>query len=176
MLLLFASFSSASAETPEAAVSAYRRQHGLSAVTIDAALMQVARHQANAMAHAGELSHTVGGSFASRMSAADRGFAAENIAAGARDFSSAFEMWKSSAGHRANLLKRGVTRIGIASAEAPNSQYKMFWALVMAASPEPRSLRKPVRLRRAAMRRPGPPDLVKSCGEAIPGLARIRCE
>jgi len=174
MLLLFASFSSASAETPEAAVSAYRRQHGLSAVTIDAALMQVARHQANAMAHAGELSHTVGGSFASRMSAADRGFAAENIAAGARDFPSAFEMWKSSAGHRANLLKRGVTRIGIASAEAPNSHYKMFWALVMAG--EPRSLRKPVRLRRAAIRRPGLPDLVKACGEAIPGLARIRCE
>ncbi|MFL5107360.1 MAG: hypothetical protein ACJ8DX_14815, partial [Xanthobacteraceae bacterium] len=66
--------------------------------------------------------------------------------------------------------------IGIASAAAPNSRYKVFWALVMAGSAEPRSLRKPPRMRRASIRRSGPPDLIRFCGEAIAGLPRIACE
>jgi uncharacterized protein YkwD len=165
------------AATAQSEISAYRRQHGLSAVTIDSSLMQVASHQAHAMARAGVLSHTIGGSFASRISSANRGLAAENIAAGARDFSSALEMWKRSAGHRANLLKGGITQIGIASAPAPNSHYKVFWALVMAGSAEPRGLRKPPRtMRRAAIARPGPRAVIKYCGESPAGMPRIACE
>jgi len=179
-ILLLVSLGNASADSlgaaAQGAISAYRRQHGLSAVTVDGGLMQVARHQAHAMARAGVLSHSVGGSFASRVSGASAGIAAENIAAGARDFSSALDMWKGSSGHRANLLKGGITRIGIASAAAPNSRYKVFWALVMAGSAEPRSLRKPPRMRRASTRRSGPPDLIRFCGEAIAGLPRIACE
>jgi uncharacterized protein YkwD len=180
-ILVLASVGTACADslaaTAQGMISAYRRQHGLSAVTIDSSLMQVASHQAHAMASAGALSHTVGGSFASRISAAHRGFAAENIAAGAPDFSSALEMWKRSAGHRANLLKGAITQIGIASAQAPNSRYKVFWALVMAGSPEPRGLRKPPRMmRRAAIARPGHRDVIKFCGESPAGMPRIACE
>ena len=68
-VLLFVSLGTASADTlgatAQSAISAYRRQHGLSAVTIDSALMQVASQQAHAMARAGVLSHSVGGSFQS---------------------------------------------------------------------------------------------------------------
>jgi uncharacterized protein YkwD len=179
-VFVLVSLGTASADTlsaaAQSAISTYRRQHGLSAVTIDSGLMQVARHQAHAMARAGVLSHSVGGSFQSRMSAAHRGFAAENIAVGVSDFSSALDMWKRSAGHRANLLKGGITQIGIASAQAPNSR-KVFWALVMAGSAEPRSLRKPPRMmRRASIRRSGPPDVIKFCGESPPGMPRIACE
>jgi uncharacterized protein YkwD len=161
--------------TAESAISAYRRQHGLPAVRVDAGLMQLARQQAHAMARAGVLDHNVGGSFQLRMSGTNRGIAAENIAVGTPDFSSTFDVWKRSSGHRANLLKRAITQIGIASAEAPNSR-KMFWALVMAGSAEPRSLRKPPRMRRAAAARAGRPDLIKFCGDPIPGMPRIACE
>ena len=179
IVLLFACVVSASADTlgtsAQSAISAYRRQHGLSAVTIDGGLMQLARQQAHAMARAGVLSHSVGGSFQSRISGANRGMAAENIAVGARDFSSALAMWKRSSGHRANLLRGGVTQIGIASAQAPQSK-RVFWALIMAGSVERRPILRMPRMRRAAAPRPGHRDVIKYCGEAIPGMARIPCE
>jgi hypothetical protein len=128
------------------------------------------------MARAGVLSHSVGGSFASRVGGG-YGMAAENIAAGTRDFSSTLEMWKRSSGHRANLLRGGISRIGIASAHAPNSRYKVFWALVLAGSAEraPRMKASP-RMRRAAITRPGQRDVIKYCGEPIAGMVRIACE
>src|SRR4051812_3371706 len=102
IVLLFVSLGSASAQSLNATaageISAFRRQHGLSGVSVDAGLTAAASHQAHAMARAGVLSHTIGGSFPSRV--AGRGLAAENIAAGARDVHAAIEMWKRSAGHR----------------------------------------------------------------------------
>ena len=59
--------------------------------------------------------------------------AVENIAAGTTSLSSTLELWKQSPGHDANLRKAGVSRFGIASAEAPDSKYKVFWSLIMAA-------------------------------------------
>jgi hypothetical protein len=178
IVLLFLSVGSACADSLGASaastISAYRRQHGLSGVSVDAGLTALASQQAHAMARAGVLSHSVGGSFQSRVSG--RGLAAENIAAGARDVSAAIEMWKRSAGHRANLLRGGISQIGIASASAPNSRYKVFWALVMAGSPEPKLRGKMPRMRRAAMARPHGRDVIKYCGEALPGMARIACE
>src|SRR5262245_30139043 len=104
--LLLASLGSASADSLGASaasdISAYRRQHGLSGVSVDAGLTAIASQQAHAMARAGVLSHSVGGSFQSRVNG--RGLAAENIAAGATELSAALDMWKRSAGHRANLL------------------------------------------------------------------------
>jgi Cysteine-rich secretory protein family len=180
--LLFVSLGHAAADTLGAsaasAISAYRRQHGLSGVSVDPGLTAIASQQAHAMARAGVLSHSVSGSFQSRVSG--RGLAAENIAAGARDLSAALDMWKRSAGHRANLLRGGIRQIGIASASAPNSPYKVFWALVLAGSPERRTLRQKrmtsQRMQRAATARPGQRDVIKYCGEAIPGMARIACE
>jgi hypothetical protein len=179
VLFLFGSLNGAWADSVGATaaneISAFRRQHGLSGVHIDGSLTTAASHQAHAMARAGVLSHTIGGAFQSRV--AGRGLAAENIAAGARDVHAAIEMWKRSAGHRANLLRGGITQIGIASAAAPNSRYKMFWALEMAGSPEPKlRLKGMPRMRRAAIARPGGRDVVKYCGEALPGMARIACE
>jgi hypothetical protein len=159
------------------AISAYRRQHGLSGVTVSGSLTHIASQQAHAMARAGVLSHTVGGSFQSRVSAAGIGLAAENIAYGVRDLNSALDMWKRSAGHRANMLKGGITQIGIASAQANTG--RVYWALVLAGSPEPRGLRiKHSRMQRAAATttRRGPRDMIKYCGESPRGMPRIACE
>jgi hypothetical protein len=43
----------------------------------------------------------------------------------------AFSGWRDSPPHRANMLNRSVTRMGIAAAYAPTSKYKVFWALIL---------------------------------------------
>src|SRR5204863_3336636 len=63
-------------------ISKYRRAHGLSTVKTDPQLTAIAERQARAMAASGIMDHSVAGSFASRMSGARTGMAAENIAAG----------------------------------------------------------------------------------------------
>jgi hypothetical protein len=65
-------------------ISQYRREHGLSAVKPDLQLTAIAERQAKAMAAAGIMDHNVAGSFASRVSEAHLGVAAENIAAGTK--------------------------------------------------------------------------------------------
>ena len=88
------------------AISQYRRAHGLSAVKSDHTLTAIAQRQANAMAASNVLDHGAGGSFVSRISTANASSAAENIAVGTRTWADTFRMWKSSAGHNANLLRR----------------------------------------------------------------------
>ena len=61
----------------------------------------------------------------------------ENIGAGYHTLAEAFSGWRGSPGHRANMLRRDVTHIGIAAAYAPRSKYKVFWALILA-SPDDR--------------------------------------
>jgi uncharacterized protein YkwD len=149
-LLLVLSMGEAAADVgaaAQAAISAYRRQYGLSAVTVDARLMQLAREHAGAMARAGVMSHNAGGAFATRIARYNPSVAAENIAAGYRDFASVLAEWKRSSGHNANLLKGGVTRIGIASANAPSSRYKVFWTLILA-RPDAPPVRAPGRARK----------------------------
>jgi uncharacterized protein YkwD len=121
---------------PQSEISAYRKSYGLSAVTVDAKLTELARKQANAMAERHSMDHNVYASFRSRI-ASSYGVAssAENIAMGARTFSETLAVWKSSSGHNANLLLRNATRIGLASASAHGTTY---WALILAAPPEPK--------------------------------------
>jgi uncharacterized protein YkwD len=62
--------------------------------------------------------------------------AAENIGAGYHTLAEAFSGWRDSPPHRANMLLAGATRMGIAAVYAPNSKYKVFWALILAAPAE----------------------------------------
>lgn len=130
------------AATAQAAISHYRAEHGLPAVRPDARLMQLAAEQARAMARAGVLEHDVDKPFGARMVRYDPVVAVENIAGGTRDFAATLELWKHSPGHDANLRRTGVTRFGIASAAAPDSKYRIFWALIMAGSESPQRLRQ----------------------------------
>jgi hypothetical protein len=128
--------------TAQAAISQYRAEHGLPPVTPDAKLMRLAAEQANAMARAGVLDHDIARPFQARMVSYGPEVAVENVAAGARTFPAALDMWKHSPGHDANLRRSGVTRFGIASAEAPDSKYKVFWALIMAGEKQKPRLRE----------------------------------
>lgn len=121
-------------------LNAYRASRGLGAMRPDPTLMAMAQHQADAMANANSLSHSVGGSFDARVNRAglDSVRAAENLGSGYYSTQEAFDGWKKSSGHNANLLMPEATRYGIALAKNPNSQYRAWWALVVAAEPEKR--------------------------------------
>lgn len=123
--------------TAQAAISRYRAEHGLPPVTPDPKLMRLAAEQANAMARAGVMDHSVDRPFQVRMASYSPEIAVENIAAGTKTFASTLDIWQHSPSHDANLRRAGVTRFGIASAEAPDSKYKIFWALIMAGTAKP---------------------------------------
>ncbi len=114
-------------------ISDYRQAQGLGHVALDPALHVVAQHQADAMASANRLSHTVAGPLPERLAAegADRRAAVENVSAGYGSLASAIAGWRRSPAHNANLLFGPVRRMGIAAASAPSTRFKTFWALVM---------------------------------------------
>ena len=115
-------------------ISGYRQNNGLGAVALDPTLMQLAEEQAHAMAARDKLDHDIKGDFARRMKASgfDAKVAVENVSAGYHTLAEAFSGWRDSPPHRANMLKSGVTRMGIAAVYTPNSKYKVFWALILA--------------------------------------------
>jgi uncharacterized protein YkwD len=115
-------------------LSGYRRNNGLTVVTLDPELMRLAEQQSQAMAARNRLSHSVGGSFSARLRHAgyQSRAAAENISAGYYTLAEAFSGWRDSPSHRANMLLKGATRMGIAAVRVPNSKYKVFWALILA--------------------------------------------
>ena len=116
-------------------VSGYRQNNGLDPVTIDPELTRLAQEQAQAMAKRDKLDHNLIKPFPARLKASGyrAAGAAENIGAGYHTLAEAFSGWRDSPPHRANMLSRDVTRIGIAAVYAPRSKYKVFWTLILAA-------------------------------------------
>jgi uncharacterized protein YkwD len=116
-------------------ISGYRRNNGLGVVTLDDHLMEMAQEQARAMASHDRFEHDAAGPLAQRIkrSGYDAKIAVENIGAGYHTLAEAFSGWRDSPPHRANMLRDGVTKMGIAAVYAPNSKYKVFWTLILAA-------------------------------------------
>ena len=117
-------------------ISGYRKNNGLPAVTVDPELMKLAEAQAQGMASRDKLSHDVIRSFHDRLKGGGyRAYtAAENVGAGYHTLAEAFSGWRDSPPHKANMLKNGVTKLGIAAIYAPNTKYKVFWTLILASS------------------------------------------
>jgi uncharacterized protein YkwD len=130
------------AEDMASTISQYRRAHGLSAVSTDAQLTGIAERQAQVMARSGVMDHSVAGSFASRVAGAHANLAGENIAAGTKSWVETFQLWKTSAGHNANLLLPGATSVGVAVAYNGQTRNKAFWVMEIANKGENRRLRK----------------------------------
>jgi uncharacterized protein YkwD len=117
-------------------ISQYRQNNGLGTVVVDPALMQLAESQAQAMASANKLDHDVRAPLAKRLGSSGypATVAVENVSAGYHTLAEAFSGWRDSPPHRANMLKTGVTKLGIAASYAPNTKYKVFWTLIMAST------------------------------------------
>ncbi len=128
------------APTAASMISGYRRNNGLGEVAIDPMLMKLAEAQARAMASRDKLDHNVIRDFGERLKASGykANGAAENIGAGYHTLAEAFSGWRDSPPHRANMLLNGASHMGIAAVYAPKSKYKVFWALILAASDERR--------------------------------------
>ena len=124
---------------PQAAasmISLYRQNNGLGAVAVDADLMKLAALQSEAMARRNKLDHDVKGPLEKRLGASGypAKLAVENVSAGYHTLAEAFSGWRDSPPHKANMLKNGVTKLGIAATYAPGTKYKVFWTLILAST------------------------------------------
>jgi len=113
-------------------ISGYRANNGLGAVVLDPALMKLAEEQSRAMVSRDKLDHNAGKGFQQRINGYNATVAVENVSAGYHTLAEAFSGWRDSPPHRANMLKSGVTRMGIAAVYSPRSKYKVFWTLILA--------------------------------------------
>ena len=122
-------------------ISGYRANNGLGAVTLDPDLMKLAEEHSRNMAARDKLDHDVGKAFSQRIRGGrfDAKVAVENVSAGYHTLAEAFSGWRDSPPHRANMLNKGVTRMGIAAIYSPKSKYKVFWTLILATPDEKRS-------------------------------------
>ncbi len=120
--------------TAASMITGYRHNNGLGAVQVDPDLMRLALERARAMASHDKLDRGPSREFAKSIAGA--GFnpkqTVENISAGYHTLAEAFSGWRDSPPHRANMLNAGANRLGIAAVYAPQSKYKVFWALIMA--------------------------------------------
>ncbi|WP_448950456.1 CAP domain-containing protein [Labrys neptuniae] len=112
----------------------YRQSKGLTAVALDSRLTAFAQTQANAMAGANQLSHSIGGSFSTRVKSAglDDSKIGENVSYGTYTDLDAMKQWKNSPQHNENLLMPGATRFGIAIARSGD---RVYWAMAVASEP-----------------------------------------
>jgi uncharacterized protein YkwD len=116
-------------------ISDYRRLNGLAAVEVDPSLTRMAEDHARAMAKIDKVTHDPGGrGLKQRLQAVSYNakVAAENVGAGYQTLAEAFSGWRDSPPHNKNMLMPAVTKIGIGTAYAPKSKYRVYWALVLA--------------------------------------------
>jgi len=102
----------------------FRREHHLPPLHVSAAMIAAAYEHAHELAAREDLDHD---GFEQRMAGSSR--AAENVAYGCRTRDCVFRMWARSPGHRRNMLMKGLTHYGLASARGANGQ--TYWVLEM---------------------------------------------
>jgi uncharacterized protein YkwD len=124
------------AQVAASMISQYRQNNGLGGVLIDPELMRLAESQAQAMANKNKLDHDVRAPLPKRLGEAGypAALAVENVSAGYHTMAEAFSGWRDSPPHRENMLKNGVTKMGIAASYAPNTKYQVFWTLILAST------------------------------------------
>ena len=129
-LPLTTSNASLDAATARDMISAYRKARGEAPLTIDPQLQRLAETEAAAMAVADKpsQSRTVSAAIG-RLGYASPG---ANLSAGYHTLAEAFSGWRDSPPHNAVMLAPDATRMGIATAYAPGSKYKVYWALLVA--------------------------------------------
>ena len=113
-------------------INNYRAQNGLGALTRNGALNAAARNHSQDMAVNRYFSHYSpdGKSPFTRMSEAGyqcSGSKGENIAAGYSSAQAAFDAWKNSSGHDANMRNGSYRAIGIGVYYDASSPYRYYW-------------------------------------------------
>jgi len=118
-------------------LNSYRVQFGLEPVALDPMLVLSSQVHAEDMARHGIVSHTGtdGSAHTDRMMRNGYTFsiAGENVASGQDSWNKVFQAWKDSPGHNENLLMPEATDFGIALVFEKSTQYRYYWAMIMAA-------------------------------------------
>jgi uncharacterized protein YkwD len=126
IILVFASATFvAPAPSPALALdlNSFRAEHKLPPLSYSATLAGAAYGHAHDMARRNHLDHN---GFAARAKLSG-GTAAENVSWGCEDQDCAIRQWAQSPGHRKNMLMKGVSAYGIASATAENG--RKYWVM-----------------------------------------------
>ena len=113
-------------------LNALRAENGRGALAPDAQLEKMAQHQADLMAEAQKVAHTVsfGNDFVTRLRKFGiRGTAGENLCAGRSDIASAYNVWMNSPGHRTNMLYPNFHYYGLAKASSAKRPNYIYWAI-----------------------------------------------
>lgn len=102
-------------------VNSFRAQHKLPPLSVSSMLAAAAHSHASDMASRRKLDHK---GFRERMVGSA---GAENVAYGCDSEDCATRMWAKSSGHRRNMLMKGISSYGIASATADDG--RRYWVL-----------------------------------------------
>jgi uncharacterized protein YkwD len=118
-------------------VNDYRAKKNLRPLALDPYVMNAAIALAQDMAKHDHMSHfgPNGADVGKRLTAAGYSFhvAAENVGVGQASLPEMIDGWKKSPPHSRNLLLADATHMGIAYEYKPDTKYKTFWTLVVAA-------------------------------------------
>lgn len=118
-------------------INAYRSQHGLKPVKLDALLTKAAKAHSRDLAKWDRISHF--GSDGSnpwdrvKSSGYRARLAAENVGTGQVTLKEVMAGWKKSPGHNKNLLLRDAEHMGIALVQSSKTEFRTFWTLVLGA-------------------------------------------
>ncbi|MBT3069597.1 CAP domain-containing protein [Rhodomicrobium sp. Az07] len=118
-------------------VNDYRASQGVPSLSLEPRATEAAHILAKNMATTGRMSHLGpnGADVGRRLIMAGYRYrvAAENIGAGQASVAQIIEGWKNSAPHSRNLLLADARHMGIAFEYKPDTKFRRFWALVVAA-------------------------------------------
>lgn len=124
-------------QAAETAINAYRSKKGLKPLKLHPQLAQAAKAHSEDLAKNDRISHY--GSDGSdpwdrvRRAGYRARLAAENVGAGQTSLTEVIKGWKESPDHNANLLLRDAQHLGIAMIHRPQSEFRIFWTLVVGA-------------------------------------------
>jgi len=113
-------------------INNYRASNGLGPLSLNSQLNAASEWMSNDMGVNNYFSHTdsLGRDPFTRMAAFGYNYntwKGENLAAGAEGAQAAFNLWKNSSGHNANMLNGNFTVIGIGRVYVAGSQYGWYW-------------------------------------------------
>jgi uncharacterized protein YkwD len=114
-------------------INGYRAANGLGSLSLNGTLNNAARWMSQDMANNNYFSHTDSLGRDPFVRLGDFGYTyntwkGENLAAGIDSAQEAFDLWKGSPGHNANMLNPNFKVIGIARSYSPSSTFGWYWA------------------------------------------------
>lgn len=122
------------AEQVVALVNQQRKAQGLDALSMDANMQKAAQARAKEIVQKFSHDRPNGTKCFTILKSYNVSYkaVAENIAAGQRTPKEVMNSWMHSPGHKANIMNKSYSRIGVALYKAPNSKYMYYWVQIFA--------------------------------------------